>query len=211
MIMHKKEDLSLPKLIFKQANIKVHVPFDIQSKIVDAVSMEEKNLDTLLPILREIGVDIETQNSELNNQLHLAIRNAGTALFDVMVDQYFCSDNYQKLVDKAQGNYISDSIKDAQINLDARGGPLLDSNNAPITAATDKPTDSCYDDRRPIKAAVYSNSPLDLADVMEYLYLSFKPENIAELNQGRTANMCYELWRFCNSHKEGKLCPFCGG
>ncbi|KAL7522106.1 hypothetical protein ACHAWX_006795 [Stephanocyclus meneghinianus] len=172
MVMHKKEDLSLPKPIFKQANIKV----------------------------------------ELKNQLRRAIRSKGAALFDAMVNQYIGTDNYQKLVDETQGNHISDSIKNARISLDARGGPILDSTNAPITAATDKPTDSChYDDRRPIKAVVYSNSHLYLADVTEYLYLSFKPENIAELNQGRIANMSYELGRFRNGYKEGKLCPICGG
>ncbi|KAL3784494.1 hypothetical protein HJC23_013637 [Cyclotella cryptica] len=211
MVMHKKEDLSLPKPIFKQADINVHVPFDVQSKIVEAVSMDESNMDTLLPILSELGVDIGTRKAELHNLLPRAIKSGGQALFDAMIHQYFYTDNYQKLVDEAQGNYISDSIKKAKINLDARGGPVLNSTSAPITAATDKTIDFGCNDRRPIKAVVYSSSLLNLADVTEYLHLSFKSENIAELNMGRIANMSYELGRFRNGKKEGKLCPICGG
>jgi hypothetical protein len=58
---------------------------------------------------------------------------------------------------------------------------------------------------------VYSSSQFNLTDVTEHLYLSFRPENIAELNQGNIKSMSYELGRFRNGFKEGCDCPICGG
>mmetsp|Transcript_31405 Transcript_31405/g.65726 ORF Transcript_31405/g.65726 Transcript_31405/m.65726 type:complete len:450 (+) Transcript_31405:1-1350(+) len=111
-------------------------------------------------------------------------------------------------VDEAQANFIANEIKKERLELENRGGALLDGVTA-LTAATDLAKN--FVDRRPIKAVVYSNSHNNLLDVAEYLYGSFDSENIAEMMEGKIEHMSYELGRFRNNYKEGKNCPICGG
>jgi hypothetical protein len=209
MVMHKKEDLALPKPIFKQADVDVPVPNEIQSAIVDAVTVEEQDTDTVLEVMKQIGVDTLAKRLDLQQKINGAFKRGGSALFDAILHQYFYTDDYQKLVDEAQGNYISHSIIKARSDLSEKGGPIFVT--APITARTYKPSESDWVDRRPVKVVVYSSSQFNLTDVTEHLYLSFRPENIAELNQGNIKSMSYELGRFRNGFKEGCDCPICGG
>lgn len=138
-----------------------------------------------------------------------AIKCGGIKLFKYLMEQYACTDDYQKTVDEAQANYIMKYVRNVRSELDALGGPIEDSTHAPITLATN--TDSTWVDRRPIKAVVYSNSKHNLADVTEHLLVNFKPENIAEMNEGLISSMAYELGRFRNGTKEVQYCPICGG
>ena len=219
MVMHKKEDIHLPAPIFKQGEVSILVPTEVQAIIVDAVCKLESiticdGVSKYLSILGEMGVDhLRQGNVDLRRELDLAIKGVGTSIFDVLLSEYLRTDNFQMLVDGGQASYIADTIKREQNELEKRGGGITDGlNDAPITSATNitSLSDKSFD-RRPVKAVVYSQSHNNLLSVAEYLYRSFKPENIAELTEGKIADMSYELGRFRNGYKEGKSCPICGG
>lgn len=92
------------------------------------------------------------------------------------------TDNFQSLVDEAQAKFIIDAVKRERLELEMKGGAILDGITAPITSATDT---SKRIDRRPIKAVIYSKSHNNLLSVAEYLYDSFDDQNVAELTEGK--------------------------
>lgn len=130
-------------------------------------------------------------------------------MFKFMLEEYCCTDDYQKQVDEAQADYIVKSVKKARDYLFDNGGPMADSTRAPITLATNDVSN--FVDRRPIKAVVYSNSKHNLQDVTEYLLVEFGQEHIAEMNEGSISSMSYELGRFRNGQKEVRYCQICNG
>lgn len=177
MVMHKKEDLSLPKPIFKQSQVDVNVPRDIQSAIIDAV--HSGNDDEVKDALSKIGIQ------QRINYLRNAVKSGGLVLFDALVSEYMATDQFQCLVDEAQARFIIDAVKRERLELEQRGGAILDGITAPITAATDcSKFSEKWVDRRPIKVVVYSSSPKNLLSVANYLYYSFDDQNIAELTEG---------------------------
>jgi hypothetical protein len=178
MIMHKKEDLSLPKPIFKQSQIDILVPPNIQSAIIDIVHSTDES-DTITDALHKIGIANHEQ------RLRPALTEGGSILFDALIDEYLRTDSFQALVDEGQANFIIDVIRKEQLALEERGGAIMGTGNAPITAATQ--LEFCsknWVDRRPFKAVVYSNSHKYLLSVAEYLYAAFDNENIAEMIEG---------------------------
>lgn len=199
MVMHKKEDLSLPKPIFEQSEVDVSVPHDIQSTIIEAVQSKEADRST---ILNKLGLWSRRE------KLATAFSIGGLTLFDALLSEYQATSEYQELVDRAQGSQIVDRILLERLELEKRGGAIDTGITAPITRATDSTN---LVDRRPIKAVVYSKSHNTLLDVAEHLYSRFEDSNIAELTEGKIQKMSYELGRFRNDYKQGKDCPICGG
>ena len=211
MVMHKKEDINLPKPIFKQAEVSVPVPATVQSVLIETVCSNDRSISTCLAALHEMGVDIQRSGIDLQYRLQIALASAqeGTSLFDLMLSEFLTTDKYQMLVDEKQGRYIADIVQRERRELEARGGAVNDELFAPITAAN--ASESLSRDRRPVKAVIYSESHNNLLSVADYLYDVFRPENIAELVEGKISDMSYELGRFRSGCKEGKNCPICGG
>ena len=177
MVMHKKEDIGLPKPIFKQSEVKVPVPSDVQSTIIDVV-LGQHEPASICTICNKLGItDFRRQQ-----RISPAFGIRGSILYDSLVAEYLRTDSFQTLVDESQANFVVDNVRRERLELDGRGGAILDGITAPITAATDPArwSDS-WVDRRPIKAVVYSNSHNNLLSVAEYLYESFNNENIAEV------------------------------
>ena len=172
MVMHKKEDLSLPKPIFKQSQVSVSVPLDVQSAILDLV---HTNLsDLTVDSLSNIGLP-------WNNRIQSAFSIGGHFLFDTLVSEYLGTDSFQSMVDEAQAKFVVDSVRAERLELEAKGGAIHEGITAPITAATDTAREN-WIDRRPIKAVVYSNSHNNLLSVAEYLYESFDNEVSREIS-----------------------------
>ena len=211
LVMHKKEDISLPKPIFKQAEVSVPVPASVQSALVEAVCSSDRSVPTCLAVLRDMGVEIDSRFI-LRYRLESALTaRGGSSLFDIMLSEFLTTDTCQMLVDEKQGRYISDTIKRERRELKERGGALDDATSAPLTSATAATCNNLFSDRRPVKAVIYSESHTNLLSVADYLYDAFKSENISELTEGRISDMSYELGRFRNGRKEGKYCPICAG
>ena len=209
MVMHKKEDINLPKPIFKQGEVSVPVPLDVQSGIVEAVCSDKRTVDDYLDVLYQLGVEVERRGMDLDYKLQEAL-NGGSTLFDVLLSEYMHTDEYQMMVDEAQASYIADTVKQDRRQLEARGGAIENVLGAPITLATnDDSLSNLSKDRRPVKAVIYSESHNNLLSVADYIYDIFPRENIAEMCEGRIAEMTYELGRFRNNAKEGKHCPIC--
>mmetsp|Transcript_5871 Transcript_5871/g.12767 ORF Transcript_5871/g.12767 Transcript_5871/m.12767 type:complete len:1099 (+) Transcript_5871:135-3431(+) len=209
MVMHKKEDINLPKPIFKQAEVSVPIPATVQSVLVETVCSYNRSISTCLAALHEMGVDIQRRGIDLQHRLHSALAQEGTSLFDLMLSEFLTTDKYQMLVDEKQGRYIADTVQRERRELEEeRGGAVNDELFAPITAAN--ASESLSRDRRPVKAVIYSESHNNLLSVADYLYDVFKPENIAEATEGKISDMSYELGRFRSGCKEGKNCPICG-
>ncbi|KAL7468826.1 hypothetical protein ACHAXS_009057 [Conticribra weissflogii] len=208
MVMHKKEDINLPKPIFKQGEVIVVIPPNVQSTIVDAVHSAGNDTAAYLEAMSKLGVCEKRLTSE-ELRRKIALKCEGSARFDLLLSEYLGTDRFQSLVDEKQAHYIVEAVETERKKLNAKGGSILENFDAPITAATISNNVAC--DRRPIKAVVYSQSHNNLLSVAEYFYRSFRPENIAELTEGKIADMAYELGRFRNSYKEGKKCPICGG
>ncbi len=182
MVMHKKEDLSLPKPIFKQSQVDVPVPPDIQSAIIEAVRSTDR--DEIADALSRIGI------LQRINSLRTAVKSGGSVLFDALVSEYMATDQFQCLVDETQAKFIIDAVKRERLELEQRGGAILDGITAPITAATNNCSEN-WVDRRPIKAVVYSSSHKNLLSVANYLYYSFDDQNIAELTEGTFS--CFQI------------------
>jgi hypothetical protein len=181
---------------------------DIQTALVDAVYHKNKDVETFHSILSStLRVDISRRKNHLRLNLPRVLKSGGIDLFQLMLEEYCCTDDYQKQVDEAQANYIVESVKTARDHLFDIGGPMVDY-AAPITLATN---DVSNFDRRPIKAVVYSNSKHNLQDVTEHLLVKFGQENIAEMNEGSISSMSYELGRFRNGQKEVQYCQICNG
>ena len=212
MVMHKKEDINLPRPVFKQGEVEVPVPLDVQCDIVEAVCSSKRDVDYYLDVLHRMKVEVGRRGADLTYKLQMTLSspNAGKDLFDLMFAEYMATDDYQMMVDEAQATYISDTVRQERRQLEARGGAIENVLGAPITLATND--DSLSDpsnDRRPVKAVIYSESHTNLLSVAEFLYERFPRENLAELCEGRIAEMTYELSRFRNNYKEGKHCPIC--
>jgi len=209
MVMHKKEDINLPKPIFKQGEVSVPVPLDVQSDIVEAVCSTKRSVDDYLDVLYRLGVEVERRGVDLSYKIKRAL-SGGPTLFDVLLSEYMATDEYQMMVDEAQANYIANTVKQERRQLEERGGAIENALGAPITLATnDDSLSNLSKDRRPVKAVIYSESHNNLLSVADYIYDIFPRESIAEMCEGRIAEMTYELGRFRNNRKEGKHCPIC--
>jgi len=173
MVMHRKEDIHLPKPVFRQGEVSVRIP--------DAV-----------------------QNHLQQNALNSA----------TMLHEYLYSDEFQSLVDQAEGDYIVRGIQRAKDDLRERGGPLQSDENAPMKMMNAGDVDgwnlSRTADRRPIKAVVYSSVKNNLRDVTEAIYKALAPENIAEAYDDPGFDCSSELSRFRHNRKECRYCPLCG-
>ena len=55
MAMHKKEDVSLPKSNFKQGEVEVPVPLDVQCDVVDTVCSSKRSVVEYLDVLDRMG------------------------------------------------------------------------------------------------------------------------------------------------------------
>lgn len=177
MVMHKKSDLNLPKPIFKVSEVDVRVPTVTQSAIISG--MRVKNMDEATATLSRLGV--------LNriNQIMPYFKGNRKALFDTLLNAYMHTDVFQNEVDRSMGDYIVSCLRQQRIDLKRRGGAIVNT-LAPLTAVNDSIIcQKGWDDRRPIKAVVYSTSHNDLVGVAEQLYTSFDESNIAEMMQGK--------------------------
>ncbi|KAL7493687.1 hypothetical protein ACHAWT_010569 [Skeletonema menzelii] len=233
MVMHKKEDIGLPKPVFKQGEVTIPIAQEVGSHIVDVVQtriidmMDTFEKLSIGPFESENNFDLHTaSDSELfirlmNRErkrvaLIEEISNAKDLLgdedlFDKLLDKHMSTTDFQSRVDKLQAEYIKEAIKKARKELEGRGGAITDLNSGPLTAASDQFNAASFNDRRPIKAVVYSSSTDNLLSVLEYFYEKFDRENIAELMEGNIDTMAYELGRFRLGQKEGKYCPICNG
>jgi hypothetical protein len=166
LVMHRKEDIKLPKPIFRQAEVDVPVEEPIQVEM-------RKNAESALTIL--------------NNYLHTT--------------------DYQSLVDEAQAIFIMETLRKAKENLKKRGGALRNADGGVIA---DYEHMDLSDDRRPIKAVVYSHDRHNLLSVTEYFYRDLQHENIAELyDSTEVGSMGAEMSRFRHDFKEIRVCPIC--
>jgi hypothetical protein len=166
LVMHRKEDIKLPKPIFRQAEVDVPVPESIQ------VEMRE------------------------------TIESAITIL-----DKYLHTNDYQSLVDEAQAKFIIETLKKAKKDLKKRGGALRNVDGGVIA---DYEHMDLSDDRRPIKAVVYSHDKQNLLSVTEHFYRNLQHENIAELyDSTEVGSMGAEMSRFRHDFKEIRVCPIC--
>jgi hypothetical protein len=229
MVMHKKEDIGLPKPIFKQGEVTVQIPQEVGSHIVNAVQTNEFSFMNICEKLMigpfESHDDSNHNESERQYQRKIRQRKislleqkiantrkvGGSTLFDTLLHEHTSTIDYQSKIDTYQAEYIEDAIKRERKELECRGGAIADLNSGPLTAASDHFNAETFIDRRPIKAVVYSSSTDTLPSVLEYLYDKFGAENIAELTQGKIDVMAYELGRFRLGRKEGKHCSVCNG
>lgn len=178
MVMHKKEDLSLPKPIFRQSQVDVLLPTEIQFAIIKSVESTDAN--EIESALKIIGIQ-----NRMSGSFRHALKSGGAVLFDALASEYMNSDNFQSLVDEAQAKFIIDSLKRERLELKMRGGAILDRITAPITSADTSKFSENRIDRRPVKAVIYSKSHNNLLSVAEYLYDSFDDQNVAELTEGK--------------------------
>lgn len=174
MVFHKKEDIHLPKPIFRQIEVDISIPDDVQDR------------------LRQ---DPKHSYIELK--------------------KYLGGDDFQSLVDEAQGDYIVKATRNAKKALATRGGPLKEDGKAAIQMVAAKDINESNEvllskDRRPIKAVVYSSEKFNLRDVTEVLYKSLERENIAEAYDDPRFDCGSELSRFRHGLKECRDCPICG-
>jgi hypothetical protein len=219
MVIHKKEDIGLPKPIFKQGEVSVHIAPEVGAHIVEAVQGNGFELGEICeklaigPFEENYSYQNEFDRRQKINLLRLKIASAreegGETLFNTLLNEHMSTDDFQNKVDKCQGEYIEAAIKREREELERRGGAVSGLNSGPLTAASDEY--KARFDRRPIKAVVYSNSTNTLLSVLEHLYDKFDDENIAELTQGKIDDMAYQLGRFRLGRKEGKSCPICQG
>jgi hypothetical protein len=195
MVMHRKEDIHLPKPIFKQGEVNVPIPDAVQSMLVDAVHTNTNQDFAYMNILAAMGVDVRRVDRNLYEKLKNAVDgNDKEGIFNILLSEYSSTDQYQSLVDEAQGRYIIESIQRERLFRAVGGGPLDGCDGA---------------DQRAVKAVVYSHSNQNLQSVSEHLYQGFARENIAELYAGRIGDMSSELSRFRNGCKQGRECPIC--
>ena len=169
MVMHKKEDLSLPRPVFKQSQVSVCVPPDVQSSIIDIV--QSNDISHRNTLLNKIGLD----------RLESLAFDSKSTLYNNLISEYLQSDKFQMIVDEAQSQFVIDGVTSERLELEARGGAIIEGMTAPITAARVE----SWVDRRPVKAVVYSSSHNNLLSVAEYLYESFDHESIAEMLEGK--------------------------
>lgn len=177
MVMHKKSDLNLPKPIFRVSEVDVRVPTEAQSAIIRG--MRATNMEEATATLSRLGI--------LNRmyQIMPSFHGNRKALFDTLLNAYMHTDVFQNEVDKAMGDFIVNSLRQQRRDLKRRGG-AIENTLAPLTAVNDSIVcQKGWDDRRPIKAVVYSNKHSDLLNVAEQLYASFDESNIAEMMQGK--------------------------
>mmetsp|Transcript_10699 Transcript_10699/g.18264 ORF Transcript_10699/g.18264 Transcript_10699/m.18264 type:complete len:1056 (+) Transcript_10699:111-3278(+) len=229
MVMHKKEDIGLPKPVFKQGEVTVHIPQEVGSHIVNAVKTGGIFTDTYekLTIGHRESYHEDPNSSESDRQIQRLIRQrrihllkekishaqklGAKTFFDTLLNEHIATTDFQSKVDTCQGEYIENAIKRERKELEGRGGAIADLNSGPLTAASDHFSAKTFIDRRPVKAVVYSSSSSNLLDVLEYFYDKFDNANIAEMMQGNIDVMAYELGRFRLGQKEGKFCPICNG
>ena len=125
-----------------------------------------------------------------------------------ILQEYLYTDAYQSLVDEAQARFIVNKLRKARADLKERGGALRDA--AATQGVADYEHLNLGEDRRPIKAVVYSHRRNDLQDVTEYCYKYLGQENIAELyDPAAVSSMGSEMSRFRNDFKEMRICPIC--
>ena len=229
MVMHKKEDIGLPKPIFKQVEVKIQISQEVGSHIVNAVetgivrfteTCEKLKIGSFEPYQHRLHASESERQREFNFRLgkvnHLeeklahVQREGGKTLFNTLLHEHMSTDDFQSKVDKLQGEYIVDAIKRERKELEDRGGASVFT-SGPLTAASDHFNADAFVDRRPIKAVVYSSDTKILHSVLEYLLDKFDHENIAELSEGRIGMMAHELGRFRLGQREGKTCPICNG
>jgi len=132
-----------------------------------------------------------------------------------LLESYLESNEFQSMVDEAQGDYIVQSIQRARDQRRQQGA--ADGNNDEDHGIERNRSVIEYDasaagrvDLRPIKGVVYSSSRNNLLSVAELLYRKLSPENIAEM-YGGVSDMSTELSRFRNGFKRIVTCPICGG
>ena len=126
---------------------------------------------------------------------------------DLILQEYLYSNEYQSLVDEAQASFIVQTIKNARLDLNNRGGALR---NEVSHGVADYEHMEPHEDRRPIKSVVYSHRRNDLQDVTEYCYKYLGQENIAELyDPAAISSMGAEMSRFRNDFREVRICPIC--
>lgn len=209
MVMHRKEDIDLPTPVFKQGEVAVPIPDEVQAKLVELACSDAKdNVLALKDTLTGFGVDTTLEDGEVLAQLGKAIKRKKNVT-EIMLNAYLGTDTYQSLVDEAQGKYIVEALREERRALKERGGPL--EGKAARGAALLTTTDwADRGDRRPIKAVVYSSSNNNLLSVAEHLYRRLEDENVAEM-YGGVGTMSSELSRFRYGRKEGRECPVCGG
>jgi SNF2 family DNA or RNA helicase len=191
MVMHRKEDIDLEKPIFKQGEVDVPIPNAVQSMLVNAAHIntnEELAGLRCMSVLVAMGVDARRRGRNVYEKLKNAFyRNDKNGICNILLSEYMSTDQYQSLVDEAQGRYIIESVQRERLLRAEGGGP----------------------DQRTVKAVVYSRSNQNLQSVSEHLYHGFVQENIAELYAGRIGDMSSELSRFRNGCKQGRECPIC--
>lgn len=229
MVLHKKEDIGLPKPVFKQGEATVQIAPEVGSHIVNAVQSgcgfqdicEKLTIGPFECYHEEVNAkafDLQRQRqtrqrkiNRLKEKIARAQKEGGKTLFDTLLHEHMSTIDFQIEIDKYQAKYIEDAIKRERKELECRGGAIDDLNAGPLTAASDHFNAETFIDRRPIKAVVYSNSTGSLLSVLEYLLDKFGNENIAEVIQGKIDKMAYELGRFRLGQKEGISCPICNG
>jgi hypothetical protein len=178
--------------------------------------------DELLRVLREVSVIHNKEDISLPKpifefpEIDIAlpldvqrrIQEAGKSAENLLA-AYLRSDEFQGLVDKTQGDYIVDSVVKARVALKKRGGQLELSGK--MMMLTQNEIDAqAKQDRRAIKAVVYSSNKFNLRDVTEVLYNKLMSQNIAEAYDDRHWHPETELSRFRHNKKEVRLCPVCG-
>ena len=176
MVMHKKSDLNLPKPIFKVSEVDVRVPTVAQSAIISG--MRVTNMEEATATLSRLGI--------MNKMYQIMpfFNGSRKALFDTLLNAYMHTDVFQNEVDKAMGDFIVKTLRQQRLDLKRRGG-AVENTLTPLTAVNDSIVcQKGWDDRRPIKAVIYSNKHHDLMNVAEQLYSSFDDSNIAEMMQG---------------------------
>ena len=131
----------------------------------------------------------------------------------LLLESYLESNEYQSLVDEAQGAYIVKSIRQAQEMRKqqlAQYGQTVEHDSRQGGTVVEYNADRAGVDRRPIKAVVYSSVHNNLLSVAELLYRKLDAENIAEMHGG-VGDMSTELSRFRHGFKRVVTCPVCGG
>ena len=175
MVMHRKEDIELPKPVFNQVE-----------------------RDVMIPAFKEDE----------------PLRHNDATVISLQLDNYLHSGEFQSRVDQAQAQYVVETIRKARQLLAARGGPLPDSERRPIMLQRgDKGKATAIhpsQDRRPIKAVVYSAEKNNLLSVADQIIRMIGEESVAELyDTTDIGEMSSELARFREGASEFRVCPIC--
>ena len=160
------------------------------------------------PVFKQGEVSVKIPENE-----QLKIASSSPSQAQRMLDKYLHSDEYQSMVDEAQGKYIVESIQRNRFTRNIQRSKTKQFRESLENGSVKEYDESTAPsvDLRPVKAVVYSSSNNILLSVEEFLRRDLQDENIAVMYTGDVGDMSSELSRFRKGIKRVVTCPICLG